>query len=129
MSTESVGTRPPATPEAGSGRLGPPPWLSAGFLLPAIVLLALLVLYPILYTVWRSLYDAGGSRFIGLDNYVSMFTDSVTFGWTDSAAIGLVVLIVVLTAIGLAVGLTTGTIQRSTAVKIGFVVLPLVAVA
>src|SRR5918992_904696 len=129
MSTESVGTRPPATPEAGSGRLGPPPWLSAGLLLPAIVLLALLVLYPILYTVWRSLYDAGGARFIGLDNYISMFTDSVTFGWSDSAAIGIVVLITVLVGLVLAVGAATGSIQRRTAFKIGFIVLPLVDVA
>src|SRR5918999_2421384 len=129
MSTESVGTRPPATPEAGSGRLGPPPWLSAGFLLPAIVLLALLVLYPILYTVWRSLYDAGGSRFVGLDNYVSMFTDSVTFGWSDSAAIGMVLVITVLTVIALTLGGATGAIQGSAALRIGWVALPLVDVA
>ena len=129
MSTETVETRPPATPETGSGRLGPPPWLSAGFLLPAIVLLGLLVLYPILYTIWRSLYDAGGSRFVGLDNYVAMFTDSVTFGWSDSAAIGIVLVITVLTAIALTLGTFTGSIQRSSALRIGFIVLPLVDAA
>jgi alpha-glucoside transport system permease protein len=107
--------------------LGPPPWLSAGFLLPALILLGLLVLYPIIYSVWRSLYDADGSRFVGLDNYISMFTDSVTFGWIDSAAIGIVLLIVVATGLVLAVGMGTGAIQRSTVFKIGFLVLPLVA--
>ncbi|HEU5160406.1 MAG TPA: ABC transporter permease subunit [Streptosporangiaceae bacterium] len=129
MSTETVGTRPPATPKAESGRLGPPPWLSAGFLFPAIVLLGLLVLYPILYTIWRSLYDADGSRFIGLDNYVSMFTDSVTFGWSDSAAIGIVLIITVLTAIVLTLGVVTGSIRRSTALRIGLLFLPLADVA
>jgi alpha-glucoside transport system permease protein len=129
MSTETVGTRPPATSETGSGRLGPPPWLSAGFLFPAIVLLGLLVLYPIIYTIWRSLYDAGGSRFVGLDNYISMFTDSVTFGWSDSAAIGIVVVITVLTVVGLTLGVITGSIQRASALRIALVGLPLVDVA
>jgi alpha-glucoside transport system permease protein len=129
MSTETVGTKPPATPATESGRLGPPPWLSAGFLFPALVLLGLLVLYPILFTIWRSLYDAGGSKFVGLDNYVSMFTDSVTFGWSDSAAIGMVVLITVLTALVLAGGVVTGSIQRATALRIGLITLPLIDVA
>jgi alpha-glucoside transport system permease protein len=126
MSTETVGTMPPATPERG--RQGPPPWLSVGFLLPALVLLGLLVLYPIIYSIWRSLYDANGTRFIGLDNYISMFTDSVTFGWTSSAAIGIVLLIIVLAAIVLTVGAVTGAIQRSMSLKIGFIVVPLVVV-
>ena len=39
------------------------------FLLPALVLLGALVVYPIGYSVWRSLYDANGSGFVGLDNY------------------------------------------------------------
>jgi alpha-glucoside transport system permease protein len=131
MSSDTVGTDlvPGKPPPAESGRLGPTPWLSAGFLLPAIVLLGLLVLYPILYSIWRSLYDAGGSRFVGLDNYVSMFTDQVTFGWSNSSAIGIVVLITVLTVIILTVGLLTDAIKRSTALKIGFIVLPLVDVA
>jgi alpha-glucoside transport system permease protein len=87
------------------------------------------VLYPILYSIWRSLYDAGGSRFISLDNYISMFTDSVTFGWTSRAAIGIVVLIVVATGLVLTVGTATGAIRRTTAFKIGFLVLPLIAAA
>jgi alpha-glucoside transport system permease protein len=128
MSTETVGTQPPATPSSESGRLGPPPWLSAGFLLPALVLLGLLVLYPIIYTLWRSLFDAGGSRFVGLDNYISMFTDSVTFGWSDSAAIGIVLVVTVLTATVLIGGVATGSIQRSSALRIGLIVLPLIDV-
>ena len=64
---------------AGKGRLGPPPWLAGGFLAPALILLGLLVVYPILYTIWRSLYDADGETFVALDNYVAIFTDSATF--------------------------------------------------
>jgi alpha-glucoside transport system permease protein len=129
MSTETVGTEPPATPSSESGRLGPPPWLSSGFLFPALLLLGLLVLYPIIYTIWRSLYDAGGSTFVGLDNYISMFTDGVTAGWSDSSAVGIVILITVLTALVLAVGTWTGAIERKTALKGAFIVLPLVDVA
>ncbi|HEX6471828.1 MAG TPA: ABC transporter permease subunit [Streptosporangiaceae bacterium] len=129
MSTETVGTKPPATPTTESGRLGPPPWLSSGFLFPALLLLGLLVLYPIVYTIWRSLYDASGGKFVGLRNYISMFTDSVTAGWSDSAAIGIVILITAIVAIVLTVGTVTGSIARSTALKGGFVVLPLVDAA
>ena len=49
---------PPA--EGGSGRLGPPSWLALGFLLPAILLLGALVVYPIIYTAIRSFFDATG---------------------------------------------------------------------
>lgn len=129
MSTETVAAEPPANPAPETGRLGPPPWLSAGFLFPALLLLGLLVLYPIVYSIWRSLHDAAGSKFVGLDNYISMFTDSVTVGWSDSAAIGIIILITAVVGIVLAVGTVTGTIQRSTALKGAFVVLPLVDVA
>ena len=53
---------------------GTRPWVAVLFLLPALVLLGALVVYPIGYSVWRSLYDAGGSGFVGLDNYIDIFT-------------------------------------------------------
>ncbi|HEY7484931.1 MAG TPA: ABC transporter permease subunit [Streptosporangiaceae bacterium] len=129
MSAETVGTKPPATPASESGRLGPTPWLSAGFLFPALLLLGLLVLYPIIYTIWRSLFDAAGSKFVGLDNYISMFTDSVTFGWTDNSAIGIALVLVVLAVIGLAGGSASGAIDRGTALRVGFIAVPLIALA
>ena len=43
--------------------------VAALFLLPALVLLGALVVYPIGYSVVRSFYDQSGNGFAGLDNY------------------------------------------------------------
>ena len=45
--------------------MGTRPWVAALFLLPALVLLGALVAYPIGYTVYRSLFDADGTTFVG----------------------------------------------------------------
>jgi len=72
-----TGPRPPRPP-------GPDPrserrraaWVGA-FLTPALALILLLLLVPFLVTAWRSLFDDNGvtARFVGLSNYVALFTD------------------------------------------------------
>jgi alpha-glucoside transport system permease protein len=112
--------QPPLAPAAGggSGRLGPPPVLSAGFLLPALVLLGLLVVYPICYTLWRSLYDSGGSGFVGLGNYVTMFTDSATFTAIKNNVIWVVVAPALITALGLIFAVVTERVRWAVAFKL-----------
>lgn len=57
-----------------------PRWLTiASFLAPALVVLGALVVYPIIFTVIRSMYDRSGDTFVGWDNYVTMFTNETTF--------------------------------------------------
>ncbi|REF00965.1 ABC transporter permease subunit [Thermomonospora umbrina] len=104
-------------PPGGGGRLGPPPWTAGGFLAPALVLLALLVVYPILYTVWRSLYDADGGRLVWLDNYVTMFTDSATFTAIKNNAIWVAVAPALITAFGLIFAVLTERIRWASAFK------------
>ncbi|MGH2540862.1 MAG: carbohydrate ABC transporter permease, partial [Actinomycetota bacterium] len=53
-------------------------WAPVYFLAPALVLLGAIVVYPIFFSVGRSLFDAGGGRFVGLDNYEEMFTSEST---------------------------------------------------
>lgn len=73
------------TTEAGAEQQARPPrprrrWLTiAAFLTPALLVLGALVVYPIIYTVFRSLYDKAGTKFVGWDNYVTMFTNETTF--------------------------------------------------
>ena len=43
------------------------------FLLPALVILGALVVYPLIATVWRSFFDTVGNEFVGLGNYSRMF--------------------------------------------------------
>ena len=44
------------------------------FLLPTVLLLLVGLIYPGLLTIWQSFRDAGGNAFIGIDNYVTIFT-------------------------------------------------------
>ena len=49
--------------------------LAAAFLAPALVFLGAFVVWPALATAVRSLSDATGDRFVGLDNYRAMFAE------------------------------------------------------
>jgi alpha-glucoside transport system permease protein len=50
------------------------PWV---WLAPALLLLAVFLVYPALQTIWVSLRDAGSTGFVGLENYVYVFNDPV----------------------------------------------------
>ena len=49
------------------------PWV---FLFPALVALTLYLVYPVIGSFWRSLYNRSGDEFIGFGNYTTMFADS-----------------------------------------------------
>ncbi len=49
------------------------PWL---FLFPAMFALSLYLLYPVVGSFWRSLFNRSGEEFIGLGNYASLAADS-----------------------------------------------------
>src|SRR4051812_30701551 len=91
--------------------------LRAGFLFPALALLGLLVVYPIGYTLWRSLYDADGSSFIGIDNYTALFTDDATFTSLKNNIIWVVVAPTVITSLGLIFAVLTERVRWGTAFK------------
>ncbi len=46
------------------------------FVGPTVLLIVVGLIYPALRTIWRSLYDAVGTSFIGLENYVDIFTNT-----------------------------------------------------
>ena len=51
--------------------------VAGGFLIPALVFLGVWIVYPTVYTIVRSLYDADGTAFVGVENYRTLFTTSV----------------------------------------------------
>jgi alpha-glucoside transport system permease protein len=93
-------------------------WVALAFLLPALVLLGALVVYPIIYSIWRSLFDANGTRFRGLGNYRDMFTSSTTRRSIKNNVIWVVVAPTLVTAIGLVFAVLTERIRWSSAFKI-----------
>ncbi|MFH8573815.1 carbohydrate ABC transporter permease [Streptomyces sp. NPDC017993] len=115
---------PPATGRPGRpGRkrrrlTGTRPWIAAAFLLPALLLLGALVVYPIVFSVQRSLFDASGDGFVGLDNYGEMFSDDGIRTALQNNVIWVVVAPTVSTALGLIFAVLTERISWGTAFKL-----------
>jgi alpha-glucoside transport system permease protein len=103
---------PPAKPRAGLS------WTAIAFLLPAVLLLAAIVVYPLLYTVRRSLYDKFGGKFIGIDNYKTMFTSDATLTAIKNNALWVLIAPVVVTAIGLVFAVLLERVSWAAAFKL-----------
>ncbi|GAA3755880.1 carbohydrate ABC transporter permease [Streptomyces tremellae] len=118
--TAAGGAGAPATSarNARGGVTGSRKVVAAGFLLPALVLLGALVVYPIGYSLYRSLLDTSGHRFAGLDNYVTIFTDSSILKAVENNVIWVVVAPVVATALGLVFAVLTERVRWGTAFKL-----------
>jgi alpha-glucoside transport system permease protein len=92
--------------------------IALAFLAPALVLLGVLVVYPVIYSIWRSLYDAAGSDFLGLGNYVTMFTDPATFTAIRNNVIWVLVVPVSVTVLGLIFAVLMDRIKWAIAFKL-----------
>ncbi|MGW2477263.1 carbohydrate ABC transporter permease [Streptomyces sp. NPDC001665] len=88
------------------------------FLLPALVLLGALVVYPIVYSVYRSFFDQAGTGFAGIDNYKTLFTDDTILTAVENNAIWVVFAPTVSTALGLIFAVLTERIRWGTAFKL-----------
>ncbi|WP_030749019.1 carbohydrate ABC transporter permease [Streptomyces sp. NRRL F-5135] len=105
-------------PNARKSVTGTRKLIAAGFLLPALVLLGALVVYPIGYSVYRSFFDKSGDSFAGLGNYVEIFTDDTILTAVRNNAIWVVVAPTVATALGLIFAVLTERVRWGTAFKL-----------
>ncbi|NUT31032.1 MAG: sugar ABC transporter permease [Streptomyces sp.] len=92
--------------------------MAALFLLPALVLLGALVVYPIGYSLVRSFYDQSGDGFAGFDNYKSLFTDDGIRTALKNNIIWVVFAPTVATALGLIFAVLTERVRWGTAFKL-----------
>jgi alpha-glucoside transport system permease protein len=115
----TVTAEPPvleAPPYAGGSQRNWPTALA--FLAPAIVFLGVWILYPMIYTVVRSLYGRTGfDDFVGLDNYEAMFRNDVIVQSIENSAIWVAVVPAFITAIGLMFAVLTERVRWSVAFK------------
>ncbi|MFJ2031210.1 ABC transporter permease subunit [Streptosporangium sp. NPDC087985] len=118
MTDRLDGPAAPAAPPRGATRLGPPPRLAIWFLLPGAVLLGAMVIYPIIYSIFRSFYDANGDTFVGVENYASIFSDTSTLTTIRNNLIWVVVAPTLVTAVGLIFAVLTERIRWATAFKL-----------
>ena len=117
---ESTGTTSPAPPGTKKRKsvTGTRRIVAVLFLLPALVLLGALVVYPIGYSLVRSFLDNGGGEFVGLDNYHDLFTDDGILTAIKNTAIWVVVAPAVATALGLIFAVLTERVRWGTAFKL-----------
>ena len=103
-------------------REGVRPYIFVG---PAIVILTVFLIYPVINTILVSLKDSRGESFVGLDNFKFVFTDLSmlrairnTFGW-----------IVIVPLLGVSIGLAFATLadrlSRGEAVAKSMIFLPM----
>jgi alpha-glucoside transport system permease protein len=88
------------------------------FVFPALLLLGALVVYPVLFSVGRSFFDASGTRFVGGDNYTEMFSDPATLTAIRNTAIWVVVAPALLTGLGLILAVLVEKVRWATAFKL-----------
>jgi alpha-glucoside transport system permease protein len=110
-----------AHPEAAPELTEPGRWrryaVTAGFLAPAAIMLGVWVVYPTIYTAWRSFYDREGDDFVGLDNYEEIFTTDILVTAVKNNALWVLVVPAFVTAVGLVFGVLTEKIRWSVAFK------------
>jgi len=73
-----------------------------GFLAPAIVLLAIGLIYPSIATIIQSFMNSRGNRFVGLENFIWIFATPKGISTVANTIVWVLVAPIVSTAIGLA---------------------------
>ena len=120
MTTAKAGGGPEVAPPAPTPRksvTGTRKSMALLFLLPALVLLGALVLYPIGYSLFRSFFDDSGD-FTAFGNYETLFTDDSIRTAIKNNAIWVVVAPTVATALGLIFAVLTERVRWGTAFKL-----------
>ncbi|KUN59638.1 ABC transporter permease [Streptomyces canus] len=108
----------PASPKSRKSVTGTRRIVAAMFLLPALVLLGALVVYPIGYSIVRSFYNQSGDGFAGIDNYKALFTDDGIRTALKNNIIWVVFAPTIATALGLVFAVLTERVRWGTAFKL-----------
>jgi alpha-glucoside transport system permease protein len=90
------------------------PWL---WVLPALACLVIFWLYPLLNTINLSLRNATSTEFVGLNNFIYIFTDAGMLGVLRNNLIWLVVFTVLTVGFGLAAAVLTDRVPYESAAK------------
>ena len=111
---------PPAPERPGMRK-----WLlPLSFLGPALLLLGVWVVYPMVATMWRSLFNDRGTEFVWFDNYELIFTEERLQTALKNNALWVLIVPAAVTAVGLVFAVLTERIRWSVAFKIA-VFMPL----
>jgi alpha-glucoside transport system permease protein len=74
---------------------------SLAFVVPALALLSVGLVYPAIRTTYQSFYDRTSDNFVGLDNYTEVFTNAAMLTVLQNTAIWVILTPILSTAVGL----------------------------
>jgi alpha-glucoside transport system permease protein len=99
------------------------PWhrnllLPLAFLGPAIFFLSIWMVWPAVYTVWRSFFSDAGGEFVGVDHYERLFRDDIIFEAIKNNALWVLIVPAVVTAVGLVFAVLTEKVRWAVAFKV-----------
>ena len=106
---------PPAPPPRSRGRSL---LLPASFLTPALLLLAIWLLYPAFATFVRAFFDDRGREFVWFENFDRMFSDPIIHTAIKNNVIWILVVPITVTALGLVLAVLTERISWASAFKV-----------
>ena len=92
---------------------------------PAMVVLAVFMIYPVITTILLSLKDANGQDFVGIDNYRFVFTDESMLRSIRNTAGWIVFVPAVAVTVGLAFAALADRLRRGEAVAKSLIFLPM----
>jgi alpha-glucoside transport system permease protein len=95
------------------------------FIGPALVVLSVFLLYPVINTVLISFRDANGQDLVGLDNYRFVFTDESMLRSLRNTALWIVLVPLVAVSIGLVFAMLADRLQRGEPIAKSFIFLPM----
>lgn len=95
------------------------------FVGPAIVLLGVFLIYPVVNTILISFRDQRGQDFVGLDNYEFVFTDESMLRSIRNTAGWIILVPLVAVSIGLAFAALADRLRRGEAVAKSLIFLPM----
>jgi alpha-glucoside transport system permease protein len=91
--------------------------ITAAFLAPALLLLVVWIVYPMIHTTYRSFFDRTGDDFVGLDNYREIFTEDTLVTAIKNNVLWVLFVPAFVTAIGLVFAVLTERVRFSVAFK------------
>ena len=97
------------------------PWL---WLLPALLFLAVFLIYPTIGTIIHSFQNTAGTKFVGLDNYVYFFTSPSTLGALKNNVLWVILLTLFTVGFGMMIAVLVDRVRYESVAK-AVIFLPL----
>lgn len=95
------------------------------FVGPAIFIIAVFLMYPIVRTAWLSLHDAKSRAYVGFDNYVDIFTEENLLIALRNNGLWLLLVPTFTVAFGLVIAVLTDRMKRGESVAKALIFMPM----